>query len=365
MFTRTLLITVCIFLGSTTAHAQWTPPTPVVTATTVQKEEIEEGLKLPGSFKAVEDVILRAQIAGEITEVAFEDGMVAREGQVLFMINDREMQAQLKKAKADAKMHNAQLKRAKELHGRGFQSPAELEKIEAQAAQAQAQLAIAQEGVSKTKVIAPFDGVLSSRKVSRGAYVKPFDALVRLQTLTPIRFEFQVPANKLTLLQDQQNVTASSESFPGQTFTGKVVIIEPRADEKTRNVRVLAEFPNVGAQLIPGSFGTIILTTADKHEALVIPEEALVVRRDGLYVYIVEETPVVTPEPKKQEGADETKEEANTPLPKAKLVKVNVGIRSKDRVEIISGLKEGDKIVLQGQEKIHDNADIEVYKPQG
>ena len=235
----------------------------------------------------------------------------------------------------------------------------------AEEAQARSELAIAEEGLTKTQVSAPFDGVLSSRRISVGAYVKDYDPLVRLQTLSPIRFEFQLPVQKISLIQKGQPVQTNTDAYPGRNFKGKIVVIEPRADEKTHNVKVLAEFPNAKGKLLPGMYGQISIPTTDKHEGLIIPEEALVVRQKGLYVYkVLPEENTCQPQKASNPELKAKPEPAHMTKYKSKLVKITVGTRFNDQVEILSGLSKGDEIVLKGQDKINDNADIEVYKPQ-
>ncbi len=359
--------------------AQWAPPPPVVVTTTVEKDKIQEGLKIPGTFKAPDDVVIRSKIDGEIQDILFQDGVSVEKGAILFQIRDVEKKALLKEAQAVLHMNSAELKRAKELQAKGFLAQSKFDKVQAETVQAQAQLSIAEEELSKTKVTAPFEGVLSSRDVSKGAYVKEYDSLVRLQDLDPLRFQFQIPIDKLYLVENGMDVKVTTDSRPGQEFTGKITVIEPRADENTRNVTAFADFTNKSNLLIPGMFGNISVLTADQREALVIPEEALVIRREGLYVYKLlsnkragnTSTQTSLSDPiKEPEKASEATGDNNIAVSekghkeKVLLVPITIGTRKNDKVEILSGLQEGDKIVLRGQENITDNGEIEVYKPQ-
>lgn len=360
------IITLLLLSNPSGVLAGWAPPPPVVVAATVKQQEIEEGLNVPGSFYAVEDVIIRAKTNGEIKEICFHDGSSVKRGDVLFRIDNKEKKAALQRIQADLKLYAGQHKRAKELFDREFLSQSNLDKADANLAQAKASFAIATEELEKTEVKAPFDGVLSTREVSVGAYVQNYDPLVRLQSVAPIRFEFQVPATKIALLKKGQAINITTDVFPNKSFSGQIIIIEPRADEKTRNVKVVAELPNTDTQLMAGMYGNATVTTADKHMALVIPEEALVVRRDGLYAYKIEKDDTKTEaQANNEDGVVPASATEETPKTKATLVKINIGTRSKDLVEIISGLGQGDQIVLQGQDKIQDGTDIEVDKPQG
>lgn len=198
------LITLLHF--SCSCWAQWAPPPPVVVTATVEKDNIQEGLKIPGTFKAPDDVVIRSKIDGEIQDILFQDGASVEKGAVLFQLRDIEKKALLKEAQAVVHMNSSALTRAKELKTKGFLAQSKFDKVQAETVQAQAQLDIAKEELSKTKVTAPFEGVLSSREVSKGEYVKEYDPLVRLQDLDPLRFQFQIPVEKLSLIKDNMPV---------------------------------------------------------------------------------------------------------------------------------------------------------------
>jgi membrane fusion protein, multidrug efflux system len=224
------------------------------------------------------------------------------------------------------------LRRKEALNKKGFATPQELEKAEAQVKSDEAELALAKEDFAKTEIYAPFDGVLSNRQVCKGSYVSDGDELVRIQDLTPIRLTFQVPQKEIPHMKVGDKVTATTDVYPGKDFEGQVEAIEPSVDEKTRSVTVYATFGNDEELLIPGLYGRAQLKTSlNKSSSLYIPEQALVIRPNGIYVY-------------KKVGE------------KAALTKITLGARLADQAEVLSGLKKGDQIVLEGQDKLHDGS---------
>jgi len=301
-----------------------------VVLTTVKEGPLSQCVTSVGTFTPYNDVTLKAEIAGRIEKVHFKEGESVKARQVLFSLNAKEQEAKVKKAEAALHLSKNMLSRKQKLMEKNFISSKELDEAESEVKAHEAELALAKEDLAKTEIVAPFNGVLSMRKVGKGAYVSPGTELVRIQDVSPIRLIFQLPQKEITSIKVEEPVKASVDVYPGKTFEGKVEAIEPSINEKTRSVTVYATFENKENLLIPGLYGQL-RPCDETHQkpSLLIPEQALLIRPDGAYVF------------KKVED-------------KAVLTKVNLGTRTKDQAEILEGLQKGDEIVLEGQNKIHD-----------
>lgn len=330
MFRNLILLTALL----TPAHAYEQAQTVIIT-------QVKEGVLNPsitgvGTFSAYNDVTLKSEIAGRIEDVHFKEGDFANPDQPLFTIHNQEQQANIKKAESTLQKNRNILKRTEELATRKFATPQALEAAETDVKSSEADLTLAKEELEKTKILAPFDGALSERQVGKGSYVIEGDPLVRIQDITPIRLKFTVPQKEIPLIKVGDKILATTDVYPGTTFTGSVEAIEPAVDESTRSVMIFATFPNEDKKLIPGLYARAELkTTLNTKNSLFVPEQALVIRPTGNYVY-------------KQSGD------------KAVLTKVTLGQRTADQAEILSGLVNGDPIVLEGQDKIQDGSIIKV-----
>ena len=329
-----ILILMAVALTSAPAHAYEQAQTVVIT-------QVKEGVLNPsitgvGTFSAYNDVTLKAEIAGRIQAVHFKEGEFAKPDQELFTIHNEEQQANVKKAESTLQMNENILKRMEELASKKFASLQDLEIAKVNVKSSEADLTLAKEVLEKTKILTPFDGALSERKVGKGSYVTEGDSLVRIQDITPIRLKFTVPQKEIPLIKVGDKVVATTDVYPSMTFVGTVEAIEPAVDESSRSVTIFATFSNEDKKLIPGLYGRAELkTTLNTKNSLFVPEQALVIRPTGNYVY-------------KQSGD------------KAVLTKVTLGQRMSDQAEILSGLANGDSIVLEGQDKIQDGAAITV-----
>lgn len=309
-------------------------PIQAVIVTTVTESCLNPCVTGIGTFTAYNDVTLKSGIAGRIENVHFQDGDYAKPNQKLFTIYNKEQEAKVKKAAASLAMSKNTLRRKSELGRRGFASPQDLEQAETQVQSDEAEFALAKEALAKTEIYAPFDGALSNRQVSKGAYVIEGDELVRIQDLTPIRLTFQVPQKEIPNIKIGDEVTVTTDVYADKTFQGKVEAIDLSVNEESRSVVVYAAFSNDEGLLIPGLYGRVQLKTSlISPPAVVIPEQAIVVRPDGPYVY-------------KNIGG------------KAVLTKITVGTRTLDQAQVLSGLQKGNVIVLEGQDKIHDGTPI-------
>ena len=323
-----------LLLSISSVKAEETPQAVIIT--TVKDSRLTPSITGIGTFTAYNDVVLKAEAIGRIETIYFKEGDRAKPNQKLFTLHNKEQQAKVKKAEASLKLSKNMLNRKEILFKKKFISPQDLEQTEAQVQADEADLALAKEELEKTEVYAPFDGVLSNRKLSKGAYVIEGDELVRIQDLTPIRLTFQVPQKEIPSIKVGDKVNATTDVYPDKTFEGQVEAIEPSVNEETRSVMVYTTFENKEELLIPGLYGRAQLSSSSRKSASsIVPEQALVIRQDGSYVY-------------KKEGD------------KAVLTKVTLGLRTSDQAEVLSGLKTGDQVVLEGQNKLHDGSLITV-----
>lgn len=154
-----------------------------------------------------------------------------------------------------------------------------------------------------------------------------------------MKIDFSIPENFLSLIKKDQEITVTIDAFPKETFKGIVTGIDPKIDEKSHNLVIYATIENQRRQLRPGLFVKISLTLGQKTNILLIPEQAALPRQDGIYVYLVEQ------------GVDQGK---------VKKIKVETGQRHNGKIEVLSGLKEGEIIIVGGQEKTDDEELVKI-----
>ena len=311
------------------------PPPAAVEVVTVRSDAATEELRVVGSLLAGESVVMRPEVDGRIATIEFQEGEPAGAGQVLFTLDPAEYHAQVASSEAATKLWELKFERARDLHSRNVVSQQEYDEAQEALKVARARLALERVRLDKTIIRAPFAGIVGLRRVSPGDYVEAGQALVNLEAVDPVKVDFSIPERYAAEIRTGQPFTLTVAPFPDRSFGGEVYAIDPRLDEAARTVRLRGRLPNTDGALKPGMFSRVTLTLEVRGRALWIPEEALVPRGDGQFVYRIENG-------------------------KAMLTPVTIGLRRTGVVEIRSGLSAGDLIVTAGQFRLRDGAAVRI-----
>jgi len=309
------------------------PPTPVETSA-VETRPVTDEVVVAGALRSNESVDVSSEIAGLVSQIHFEEGEPVEANALLFELDESIWQAELDEAEARLALSESNYQRASQLLERRVGTVANRDEARAELDTARAAVGLAKARLEKTQIHAPFAGVLGLRQVSVGEYVAPGQPLVNLESLQPIKVDFQVAERYLPRLQTGQEIEVTVDSLPGRSFTGKVAAIDPKVDPESRSVAVRARVPNDDRVLRPGQFARVRLIVDRREQAIVIPEQALVPQGDAYFVFKVVDG-------------------------KAVLTQVEIGQRQAGRAEITKGLVAGDIVVTGGQQKIRDGAPVQ------
>lgn len=324
-----------------------------VTLTRVVRADIAQTLTLTGSAAAPlnQDVRVSALVSGRIMELKIAEGDRVKSGEFLGRIDDRTYGDQLKQAEAAGQQASATLENAKlsmtrneDLFKRGIVARKDVEDsqtqehvAEAAQRQAEAALEIARLQVTRTQIVSPLNGIVVKRFVSVGEQVDGTAAqpIVEIANLGEVEFLANVPAAYLTKLHPGEPVEVTTEGVPDKKFAGHVVAISPAVDAATGVGLVRVRVPNSGGLLRLGLFLSAQVPI-DKHAgALCVPPAAIYHDESGeSRVYVVDQ-------------------DSATAAP------VKIGIQTKDLVELLDGVKEGDTVILTGGYGLADKAKIQ------
>ena len=319
------------------------PPPMVVEAVTLAPETIQDVYDLVGQLEADESVVIRPERAGIIDTVEFIEGQEVREGALLFRLRDDEERARVAEAEAQLALAEQGYRRAHALKGENVLSAAELERATAERDVARAHVDVASVALDRTEIRAPFDGVLGRRLVSPGDRVTPErmsggegTGLVQIDAVATLKLVFTVPEVAVSAVRPDMQLAVSVAPFPGETFPGQVYFIAPVLDPQNRRLVLKGRVPNPDRRLMPGLFANIRVEVTRHENALVVPESAVVHEGEGVFVWRLDEA-----------GA-------------AEHVAVETGIRVPGRIEVLSGLRPGDRVVTAGTHKLSPGAPLRV-----
>ena len=339
----------------------------------VARADLSEHLTVVGNLIGAATVEVAPKVDGRLDSVDVRLGDRVGRGQVIARIEDSEIREQVKQAEAsfevaaatirqreaDLKFAETSLERSRNLYGRQllprqtlddaearFQSSAaQLDLARAQFSQARSRLDELRITRSNTTIVSPVEGFVGKRHLDPGAFVNSNNPVVSVVDIRFVRLVVNVVERDLSRIATGATGEVEVDAFPGDTFSGHVARIAPVLDPATRTAEMEIEIANRDFRLKPGMYARVRLTTQRKPNVLVVPRNALVDidGRRGVFV-------PVAPEPAPAAGPPG----ARGPGTQARFVPVDTGIQEGERVEILSGLREGDRIVTTGAAAVQD-----------
>ncbi len=298
--------------------------------------KLETGPVISGTLQARRLASVRAEVGGSILDVMADQGQTVKEGQLLARVEEGTLREQVQAASSTVRVARNALQVAKGdeqrnqiLVKKGVITRRDFERTqlartqaEGQLADAQARLKLAQDQLERTKVTAPFNGVVSERQVHAGDIVQPGAPLFTVVDPATLRLEASVPAAQLGQVQVGTTVDFRVNGYVGRAFRGQVERINPAVDPATGQVRIYVSIPNTEQVLLAGLFAEGRVASQSK-EALAVPVDSLDTRQEPPTVQRISNG-------------------------KVEEVAVTVGLRDDvaQTVEVTSGLKAGDVVLL-------------------
>jgi len=321
---------------------------------TLQNDALASGPVITGSIEPERKADLRAEVGAVVLQVLKENGEVVRKGDLLVRLDDTSIRDSLtsaneavRAAQQSLDQTDRMLKRNKTLLASGMTSAQAMEDAEVRHNNAQSDLvaakaraATAQQQLARTSVRAPFDGIVSERKVSNGDTAQVGKELIKVIDPNSMRFEGLVSADKIGTVKVGQNVQFRVNGYPGQTFAGKVKRVDPAANPVTRQVEVLVDFADKVQPKVAGLYAEGRVE-AELRDTLMIPDSSLVRNGDTSYTWRVKD---------------------NT-LRKAELV---IGARDArtGQWEVNKGLAAGDRVLRTPASSFKDGQKVELLNPK-
>jgi membrane fusion protein (multidrug efflux system) len=210
----------------------------------VERTTLQDDAQSVGSLRSRQSVMLRPEVAGRVKSLGFVDGATVRQGQVLVQLDDTLQKAEIKQAKAQVSIAQANFKRNQDLVAQSFVAQRVLEESSANLQVAEAQLALACARLSRMAITAPFDATVGIRNVNLGDFVKDGADLINLEDLRSMYVDFRLPERYQTKLRPRQVVELQLDSLPGRVFRATVEAIDPLLDVNGRSIGVRAVLPN-------------------------------------------------------------------------------------------------------------------------
>ncbi len=320
------------------------PPTTVSSAT-VKGEDWAPVLSAVGSVSAVQGAIIAAELGGVVSDIKFENGGVAKKGDVIMKLDASQEEALLRSAEAEAELARTDLERTQGLALQKVVSKAELDAAESKFRRLTAIVDQMRSSIRKKTLVAPFDGQLGIRQVNVGQMINPGQQVVPLTSLDPVFADFALPQQYIGQLTPGLEVHVTTDALPGRVFNGKLTAINSMVDSSTRNITLQATLENPDHALRPGMFAKAEVTLPEKHKTLVVPGSAISYAPFGDSVFVIDE--------KKDEKTGKESQVIRQQF-------VRVGEGRGDFVAITQGLKAGEMVVSTGVFKLRNGMTVTI-----
>jgi len=302
----------------------------------VKTQMLLDNIEIPGSLVANETTEIHPEVAGRITGIYFKEGSYVNKGALLVKLNDADLQAQKRKLLVQLQVAKQNENRSEQLLKIQGISRQDYEAIALQVTNVNADLAVVETQIEKTNIRAPFSGKLGLRMVSVGAYVSPTTTISTIAQTNQLKLDFTVPERYINEINHGKFVNFKTDGS-NRTYAAKVIATEPNVTQDTRTLQVRAAVQGNQSGLVPGNFAKVTLNFEPDPNAIVIPSQAIIPQARGKKVYLFS-------------GG------------KAKFIDVTTGIRDSANIQITSGLKPGDTVLITGLLALKPEANVMLGK---
>lgn len=303
-----------------------------VNALVIRFQPMTDEIYTNGNLLPDEEVDLSFETSGKITEINFTEGAQVKKGQLLAKVNDKPLQAQLKKLEAQLKLAQDRVFRQNALLVKDAVSKEAYEQVKTDLAALNADIELVKANIAQTELRAPFDGVIGLRLVSEGAYASPNTVVAKLTKISPIKIDFSVPERYARQIVKGTPLTFTVEGKL-QEFHATVYATESKVDPVTRTLPIRARYENSNGALLPGRYANVRIRMNEIPRAIAVPSEAIVPEMgiDKVFLY--------------KSG-------------KVQPVEVKKGLRTDALVQIVSGLQPGDTLITSGTLQLRTGLDV-------
>lgn len=295
---------------------------------------MEDRILSSGSMRADEVVDLSVESSGLVTNIYFNEGSEVEKGDLLLKINDSQLQAEKNRNSFRLTLAEQREERQKRLLERGGISQDEYDATLNELNVLRSELQLIEAQIDQTELRAPFSGSIGLKYVSEGSYISPSTRIATLQSLNPIKVDFSVPERYVARVSVGDEINFHIQGVDS-TFVGEIYAFEPSVDRETRSLQIRAITDNDSRILFPGAFANITLILDTITDALMVPTISVIPDLNTQKLFLV------------RNGVVDEK-------------RVQTGIRTSEKVQIVDGIAPGDTVLTTGLLQVRPGDEVEI-----
>lgn len=308
----------------------------VVDGFVVEERSVSEDVEVPGSLLPAEETTIRSEVSGRVVQLNIPEGTVVQKGVLLAKLFDQDLQAQLRKLQVQLQIAGKTEERQKELLAINGISQQDYDLATLNVDNLEADIESVKISISKTEIRAPYTGQVGLRNVSLGSFLSPTEIITTIRSADQLKLEFFVP-EKYAKAINKGYVIKFRVDGGRKEHTGTVLATEGNVNQTTRTLKIKAIVKGNDPELVPGVFAKVNLQMGQTDEALMIPTQAVIpTARNKQVIVIHKDTAVFNV--------------------------VETGIRDSAYVQINSGLKKGDTVIITGLMAIRPSMKVKIGK---
>ncbi len=306
----------------------------------VARQDISEYILANTTLEAFQWVDVRSRTSGQVVAILKEEGDRVRAGSVLARLDAEAARLQVTQMEVAYQDARRAFERDEKMYQRKLVSDERYENSKTQVARTFAQLEQAKLNLSYTTIESPIQGVVTIRNIEVGNMVTNNQVICSVADFDPLLARIRVPEKNIGKIAVGQGARITVESAPDKTFRGRVKMISPVVDPESGTIKVTIEIPEQETGILrPGMFASVYIITETHKSALVIPKKAQVLEGEGNQVFVYEK-------------------DEETGMGRASRKKIKIGFTDNERLEVLSGLSEGEHVITVGQEGLRPGTGV-------
>lgn len=313
-----------------------TPPIRVITLTVIPGR-LEDKIKLPGYIEPAENLLVKAEVPGQVVQILTKEGAHIKQGQLIAQLDDRDYTSRLARIEANHRLAKLEYDRIYSLDKKKITAASRLDEIEARLTDVSAQRDEAELALNRTRILAPIEGRINEIIAKQGSFLSVGDPVAQILRVSDVKVTVGIPESDVVFFLDLNEATVVIDALNKRRLIGKKVFLSRQPRNLARLFELELKIPNPDGHVLPGMFASVELVRAVHEKALVIPLYAVINQGDEQFVYI------------EKDGS-------------AQKVPVKTGQLVNWQVHITSGISANDNVIVVGHRLLNDAQPVEVIK---
>jgi len=311
-----------------------------VKAVQVSHGPISSYIETTTSLEAEREVDIVCRTNGLVNDILFEEGDHVKNGSLLLKIDDREAKTVFKSSLATYEERKRQWERAQETFDKNIVSKESHDQARYNFAKSEADFEASKLQLAYTEIRAPFDGIITKRLVNSGGMLTPGQKIFTIVDTVPLLARIHLPEREIAKVKIGQIADLKLDAVPGQSYNARIKMINPVVDPASGTFKVTLEVSAGSNILRPGMFASVYLITETHQGALLVPKQALLLEAEKDTVFIVSGRFAYTQE-------------------------IKIGFRDDKNIEILDGIKDGEYVIVVGQDGLNNGSEVKLFDLQG